>query len=110
MEPSKLPVSRAGLERVLARAAELQSAAGETPESTDSLTEQQVVELGREVGLSPAAIRQALAEERAHIVPAGEAGSGIAFQLFGANRVASQRVVRGSPARILDTLDRWMQR
>ena len=110
MDSSKLPVTRAGLERILARAAELQSAAGDTPDGSDTLTEGQVVELGREVGLSPAVIRQALAEERAHIAPAGEEGSGLAYQLFGASRVAAQRVVRGSPARILDTIDRWMQR
>lgn len=110
MEPSKLPVTRAALERVLARAAELQSATGDAPDSTDTLTEGQVVELGREVGLSAAHIRQALAEERAHIAPSSVAGSGLAHQLFGASRVAAQRVVRESGPRILETLDRWMQR
>lgn len=110
MEPSKVPVTRAALERVLARAAELQSATGEGADTTDSLTEAQVVDLGKEVGLSPAVIRQALAEERAHIVPAAVSGSGLAHQLFGANRVMSQRVVTGVPSRILDTLDRWMPR
>lgn len=106
---SKDLVSRVQLERVLARAAELQGASSDESDRTDTLTEAQVEELGKEVGLSPSNIRQALAEERARIVPVGE-GSGLAHQLFGAHRVGSQRVVRGAPARILETLDRWMQR
>jgi hypothetical protein len=112
MDSSKLPVTRGALERVLARAAELQAAAGDDADTArENLTEGQLVELGREVGLSPAHIRQALAEERAKIAPAPSAtGSGLAYQLFGANRVAVQRVLQGNPARLLETLDRWMQR
>ncbi|MEX2180169.1 MAG: hypothetical protein WD801_15745 [Gemmatimonadaceae bacterium] len=110
MDQSRRPVTRGALERVLARASELQGAIGDESETRDTLTEGQVVELGREVGLSPEHIRQALAEERARIAPDTASGSGLAYQLFGANRVTAQRVVRGSPARILDTLDRWMQR
>jgi hypothetical protein len=110
MDKSKAIVSRAALERVLARAAELQSASGEESEAADSLTEGQVEELGKEVGLSPAHIRQALAEERARIEPITMSGSGLGYQLFGADQVGAQRVVRGKPARVLTTLDRWMQR
>lgn len=110
MEPSKVPVTRAALERVLARAAELQSATGEPVESTESLTEAQVLELGREVGLSPMHLQQALAEERARIVPAGAPDTGLARRLFGPSRVSAQRVVPGTPARLLELIDRWMQR
>ena len=110
MERSKSPVTRGALERVLARAAELQSASGEEGEPSDSLTEEQVLELGREVGLSPEHLRQALAEERVRIDPLPTRQSGIASQLFGDTRVAAQRVVRGTPERLLATLDRWMQR
>jgi hypothetical protein len=106
---SKALVSRSQLERVLARAAELQGQSGEDGEPAETLTEQQVEDLGKEVGLSPANIRQALAEERARIVPMSQ-DRGIAQQLFGGNRVGAQRVVAGTPARILETLDRWMQR
>lgn len=109
MEKSKPPVSRAALERVLARAAELQSASGEEPEP-DALTEAQVVDLGREVGLSPSAIRQALAEERSRMMPVPVAETGVMFRVLGGSRVAAQRVVRGTAARALETLDRWMQR
>ena len=110
MERSKSPVSRGALERVLARAAELQAATGDESETSDALSEQQVLELGREVGLSPEHIRQALAEERVRIDRLPESGSGVAFRLFGGTRVAAQRVVRGSPEKLLATLDKWMQR
>ena len=104
-------VSRAALERVLARAAELQNASGEeSGKQADALTEAQVEELAKEVGLSPQHIRQALAEERARIEPVAVTGSGLEYQLFGLDRVAAQRVVRGKPERILSALDGWMQR
>lgn len=110
MERSKSPVTRGALERVLARAAELQATSGDEGEPADTLTEEQILDLGREVGLSPEHIRQALAEERVRIEPLAIAGSGVAYRLFGANRVGAQRVVRGTPERLLATLDRWMQR
>jgi hypothetical protein len=106
---SKALVTRHQLERVLARAAELQGLSADSDEPSDALTETQVEELGKEVGLSPASIRQALAEERARTVVTPE-GSGLAMSLLGDSRVASQRIVAGTPARVLDTLDRWMQR
>lgn len=110
MEPRKGAVTRAALERVLARAAELQAAAGEATEGMEALTEEQLLELGREVGLSTTHLRQALAEERANVVPVAGADTGLARQLFGACRVGAQRVVPGKPTPVLDMLDRWMQR
>src|SRR6266513_2058073 len=105
--PPLPPVSRSALERVLARAAELQAAAGDEADRMDALTEAQVLDLGKEVGLSSAHLRQALAEERARIQPIGDAdvANSVGFQLFGATKVASQRVVRGTPQRVLATLD-----
>src|SRR5258705_8945731 len=112
MEQSKLPVTRKALERVLARASELQAASGEEGEPSDILTEAQVVDLGKEVGLSPEHIRQALAEERVRggVTPYETSDSGVAYRLFGGTRVAAQRTVRGTPERTLEKLDRWMQR
>ena len=106
---SRALVTRGQLERVLARAAELQGLAADSAEPTDALTEEQVEELGKEVGLSPASIRQALAEERARSVVIPET-AGVATSLLGDARIGSQRIVPGTPARLLDTLDRWMQR
>ncbi len=110
MEPPREAVTRGALERVLARAAELQAAAGDDTEPPDGLTEEQIVDLGKEVGLSAAHVRQALAEERARIAPATDSPSGIGTRFFGATRVSAQRVVPGSATRVLATLDRWMQR
>jgi hypothetical protein len=109
VDKSKALVTRAALERVLARAAELQTRSGDEPE-LDTLTEAQVEDLGKEVGLSPEHIRQALAEERAHIEPTKVDGTGLAFQLFGAEFTETQRMIRGKPERILAALDRWMQK
>src|SRR5688500_2127146 len=109
VDRSKSVVTRGALERVLARAAELQGTSGEEGEP-DTLTEAQVEELGKEVGLSPEHIRQALAEERARMTPLAVSGSGIAYELFGADALGAQRVVRGKPDRILSALDRWMQK
>lgn len=105
----KLPVralDRSSLERVLARAAELQSGPNETGEE---FTEEQLLELGREVGLSPQNLRQALAEERTRsIVPDDERG--FAASLFGPSRVRASRTVPGKAPDVLAVVDAWMQR
>lgn len=108
MDSSQTPVTRGALERVLARAAELQAAGGDAVES-DALTEAQLIDLGKEVGLSPEHLRQALAEERARGEPMAPAAKGLADHLFGVHRVAAQRVVRGTPGQVIAALDRWMQ-
>jgi hypothetical protein len=99
-------LDRAALERVLARAAELQ---GETGEPAEALSEQQILELGTEVGLSPHYLRQALAEERTRV---GEPprSSGLLGRMLGAATVSSTRIVMGLPASTLAQLDEWMQR
>ncbi|HEX5580224.1 MAG TPA: hypothetical protein VFX39_01530 [Gemmatimonadaceae bacterium] len=99
------PLDRGAVERVLARAAELQVA---TPDAPGLLSEEQIMELGQEVGLSPAALRQALAEERSRVVTLEEEGT--AGRLFGPRAAAATRTVRGTPERVLATLDLWMQR
>jgi hypothetical protein len=106
---SNLPAARldrASLERVLARAAELQGTSGDPVEE---FTEEQLLDLGREVGLSPQNLRQALAEERTRSV-APEDEHGIGASLFGPSRVRAARTVSGSSADILASIDAWMQR
>jgi len=99
-------LDRGALERVLARAAELQSGTGEPEEA---LTEEQILELGKEVGFSPEHLRQALAEERTRVVlPADEGG--LAAKLLGGARVGASRTVSGRPRDILEAIDIWMQR
>ena len=105
--PAPRALTRAALERVLARAAELQ--AGAEGEEPASLTAEQLIELGREVGLSAEHLRQALAEERARVAPA-EPSSGLAAALLGDAAVGAGRTVPGQPAAVLAGLDEWMQR
>jgi hypothetical protein len=90
------PLDRTALERVLARASELQSLGSDVPEA---LSDEQVVELGKEVGLTPEAIRQALAEERGRALVARPTGVGGA--LFGGREFAATRVVPGTPTAVL---------
>ena len=105
-KPPARVLDRSSLERVLARAAELQSGPSETGEE---FTEDQLLELGKEVGLSPQNLRQALAEERTRsIVPDDE--TGIAASLFGPSRVRAARTVPGKSADVLAAVDAWMQR
>lgn len=107
--PARDPSSgldRGALERVLARAAELQAGSGE-PEEV--LTEAQILDLGKEVGLSAEHLRQALAEERTRVaLPPDSAG--LSSKLLGGARVGASRVVPGRPQEILEGIDAWMQR
>jgi uncharacterized membrane protein YphA (DoxX/SURF4 family) len=99
-------LGRDALERVLSRAAELQAV--DADPSDAMLTEEQLLEVGREVGLSPQHIRQALAEERSRpLVP--EEHGGMA-RIFGAARVHATRTVRASADSVFHLLDLWMQR
>ncbi len=105
--PPGTALSRAALERVLARAAQLQAATGEGDEA-GTMSEEQLVELGKEVGLSGELLRQALAEERSRTLIPSESGFLAAFS--GASAVNAARTVGGSPAAVLAQLDAWMQR
>ena len=105
--PAPTPkLDRGAMERVLARAAELQAGSGEPEEA---LSEEQIIELGKEVGISPQHLRQALAEERTRVsVP--ESDSGFGARLFGAASAGASRTVPGRPADILEVIDEFMQR
>src|SRR5919201_1915973 len=102
----QLALDRSALERVLARAAELQATDADPSEVT--LTEEQLIDIGKEVGLAPQHLRQALAEERARVNVPDEKG-GVA-RLFGPAYVQASRTVRGTPDSVLEALDAWMER
>jgi hypothetical protein len=106
--PSNLPatIDRAAVERVLARALELQ--AGPSADTHDRLTEAQLLDLAKEVGLDPVHLRQALAEERTRVAPPEE--KGLLAALYGSATVSAQRTVTGTPVQVLQALDDWMQR
>src|ERR1700681_2518360 len=100
-------LDREALERVLARAAELQGASA-LPESSDLISESQLLDIGNEVGLNPATINQALAEERTRINVPEERGIGA--QIAGASFATATRTVPGTPRDVLATIDAWMLR
>ena len=102
--PTGRSLDRAALERVLARASELQAG---TSEPTESMTEEQLIELGKEVGLSPEHVRQAIAEEQTRV--AVQEPPGRVSGVFGPNVASAQRVIAGTQADILARIDRYMQ-
>ena len=108
-ERPSLPVprnlDRGALERVIARAAELQAKSSDTPES---LTAEQVLEVGKEVGLSGEHLRQALAEEQTRVSVPEEDGQ--MARLFGPGTASAIRTVPGTPASVLQALEHWMQK
>ncbi|MGH7669358.1 MAG: hypothetical protein ACRENQ_07665, partial [Gemmatimonadaceae bacterium] len=101
--PPPQPLDRAALERVIARAAELQA---RTSDAAETMTEDQIIALGREVGLSPAYLRQALAEERSHRGPP----TAVHGLLRGPALLSAERTVRGTAGEVFAALDIWMQR
>lgn len=99
-------INRASADRILARALELQANASGDPDGR--LTEAQLEALGKEVGLDPVNLRQALAEERTRVeAPAMERG--MLAILYGSSGVTAQRTVRGTTAQVLKAIDNWMQ-
>jgi hypothetical protein len=100
-------LDRQALERVLARAAELQGA-GAIPESSDLLSESQLLDIGTEVGLSASTLNQALAEERTRVNVPEERG--LVAQIAGAGFASATRTVPGTPREVLGSIDSWMQR
>lgn len=95
---------RAALERVLLRAAELHAANADVPET---MSEADLLALAREVGISPVAVRQALAEERMRVALPEERG--MAAALVGPATFAASRVVAGEARALLERIDRTFQ-
>lgn len=103
--PLAVALDRTALERVMARAAELQ--AGQA-EPSEGMTEAQLIDVGKEVGIPAEHVRQALAEERTRVaVPESH---GFVGEMFGSEVASASRIVRGTPAQVLARIDEWMQR
>ena len=101
--PARL--DRSALERVLARATELQAVELDPGEY---ISEDRLLEIAKEVGLAPHHMRQALAEERTRVAVPDESGPVARFA--GVARVVATRMITGTPAEVLASLDTWMQR
>lgn len=103
--PLPVALDRSALDRVLARAAELQ--AGQA-EPSEGMTEAQLIDVGKEVGIPPEHVRQALAEERTRVAIPEQRG--LVGSLFGGEVASASRMVRGSAPQVLARIDEWMQR
>lgn len=102
--PITAMLDRGAMERVLARASELASNSSDAP---DGMTEAQLIEIGKEVGLSPATLQQALAEERTRVVLAEE--TGFEARMMGPASVGVTRAVPHPPDVVLAALEEWMR-
>lgn len=103
--PLRQSLDRDALDRILRRAGELQVSAADPAEQ---MTEEQLIALGQEVGLTPQHLRQAIAEERTR--PALREEPGFTDRWVGPRVVSARRVVRGSREQLLSRLDDWMRR
>jgi hypothetical protein len=100
--PSK--IDRAAIERIIQRAAELQT--GER-DIADGLTADEVVTLGKEVGIPERYLKQALLEESGRSDLPEERGA--LDRTFGPGIVSTARVVRGDPDDLTARLLGWME-
>ncbi|MHB8839126.1 MAG: hypothetical protein ACYC7F_09270 [Gemmatimonadaceae bacterium] len=107
--PDDRALSRAALERVLARAMELHVRGDEAADARDDqLSETRVLEIAREVGIAPEAVRQAIAEERARAPLAAAQRESDA--MLGDPAVSAARVVNGAQGELLGRLEALLAR
>lgn len=103
-EEKPVRIDRAALDRIIQRAAELQTAERDIG---DNLTSDEVLALGREVGIPGRYLQQALLEERTRLANVGP--SGWWERLVGPPQVTAQRVVRGEVEVIEQRLVDWLE-
>ena len=98
-------IDRAALERIIQRAAELQTTERDVG---DGLTSDELMALGREVGIPGHYLQQALLEERTRL---GTVGAVSLFErVTGPGEVTAQRVVRGEAVALEQALICWIER
>src|SRR5690606_15649594 len=99
--PADLParIDRAAIERIIQRATELQT--GER-DISDGMSADEVVGLGKEVGIPERYLRQAILEEHGRVE--APAARGLLDKTFGPATVAAQRVVAGTPDEVTQRL------
>ena len=96
-------IDRKALERIVRRAAELQAGSQEIGEG---LTSQEVLALGKDVGIPEGYLRQAMLEETTRT--ASEESVGTWSWLTGPRTISAHRVVPGDRATVERALNRWM--
>lgn len=105
--PAGEPLSSEQLERVIRRAAELQTVREDVPER---LADEEVLRIGQEVGLEARHVKHALLELRAEsLVPSISEDRPAAVRLWGLGYVQATRVVPGDAAEVQDALSRYLR-
>jgi hypothetical protein len=95
-------ISREALDRIVQRAAELQTGEKDIGEG---LSEAELLALGKDVGIPARYLQQALLEERTRVLDAGERG----WSLAGPAQLAAGRVVPGDRSSVERALAVWME-
>jgi hypothetical protein len=103
-EGSTARIDRTALERVIQRAAELQTAERDIG---DTLTSDELIALGREVGIPVRYLQQALLEERTRI--GAPRGLGVLDRVAGPAQAVAHRVVAAETSVVERCLTRWME-
>jgi hypothetical protein len=96
-------ISRDALERIIQRAAELQA---DERDIGDGLTANEVLALGKDVGIPDRYLRQAMLEEQTRTAP--EVATGTWAWLTGPRSIVAHRVVPGERDAVERVLGRWM--
>jgi hypothetical protein len=97
-------IDRAALERIIQRAAELQTADRDIAEY---LSPAEVLALGRDVGIPNRYLQQAMLEEQTRLPDQAE--TGVWDRVAGPAVVSTHRVIRGDPGMLERSLIRWME-
>jgi hypothetical protein len=97
-------IGREALDRIIKRAAELQAGAQDVG---DGLSENEVLALGKDVGIPSRYLQQAMLEERTRAVV--ETRRGFWAWLTGPRTLSADRVVPGDRATVERALTRWME-
>ena len=106
--PARRRIPAEDLEAIVRRAAELQNRRGSP--GAQSLTEAEVIEIGRQVGLDPDYVRRAIAEVHADsLAPAAPRPSPLLDLLAGDGRVDVRRVVPGDPVAVQQEIERQLR-
>lgn len=101
------PLTSAQLERVIRRAADLQTAREDVPERLD---DSEVLRIGAEVGLETQHVRRALLELRAEsLVPAIGKERELPLKLWGSGHVQVSRVIPGDVSAVQDELGGYLR-
>lgn len=106
---ARVGLDRRAVERVLARAAELQGIAGDEP-ATDMISEDRLLDIAKEAGLTVTSVRQAMAEERTRIHTDADEDARWLVRVAGPTTVSASRTIAGDPEGIIAYLDAYMQR